>query len=100
MSAVLPYLEITPQRPQWLAEAKGFEPPSCRNRVLPIPYTRRAFPRFSAEHRHTAAHRLRPHRLVAAAHELLAICVGLSLDGAPLKERADPRNDLPLFLGP
>jgi hypothetical protein len=26
MSAVLPHLEITPQRPDWLAGAPGFEP--------------------------------------------------------------------------
>src|SRR6266436_4284305 len=44
MSAVLPHLEITPQRPHWLAGARGFEPPSCRNCVLPTPCTRRRLP--------------------------------------------------------
>src|SRR5258708_39576529 len=44
MSAVLPHLEITPQRPDWLAGAPGFEPPSCRNCVLPTPCTRRRLP--------------------------------------------------------
>ena len=60
----------------------------------------RALPHIKAEHRHAAAHRLRPHCLVAAAHELLPASVGLTLDGAPLKKRAHPRNDLPLLLRP
>jgi hypothetical protein len=34
------------------------------------------------------------------AHELLAVRVGLLLDGAPLKKRAYLRNDLPVFFGP
>ena len=59
-----------------------------------------ALPYIKAEHRHAAAHRLRPHRLVAPAHELLPAGAGLPLDGAPLKKRPHPRNDLPLLLGP
>jgi hypothetical protein len=39
-----PHLEITPQRPDWLAGARGFKPPSCRNCVLPTPCTRRRLP--------------------------------------------------------
>src|SRR5258708_15155832 len=31
-------------RPHWLAGARGFEPPSCRNCVLPTPCTRRRLP--------------------------------------------------------
>src|SRR6266481_6993881 len=41
MSAVLTQPETTAQRPDWLAGARGFEPPSCRNCVLPTPCTLR-----------------------------------------------------------
>jgi hypothetical protein len=55
---------------------------------------------MEAEHRHAAAHGLRAHRLVALAHELLAVRAGLPLDGEPLKKRAYPRNELAVFFGP
>jgi hypothetical protein len=42
-----------------------------------------ALPHIEAEHRHAAAHGLRAHGLVAAAWELLAVCVGVALDRAP-----------------
>jgi hypothetical protein len=45
-------------------------------------------PHIEAEHRHAAADGLRAHGLVAPAWELLALCVGVALDGAPLQERA------------
>src|SRR5260370_31201412 len=49
MSAVLPHLEITPQRPDWLAGAPGFEPGNggIKIQVVRIIY-QRAF-RKSAE---------------------------------------------------
>src|SRR5258706_11245486 len=59
-----------------------------------------ALPHIEAEHRHAAAHGLRAHGLVAAAWELLAVCVGVPLDCAPLEERAHARNDVPVLLGP
>jgi len=59
-----------------------------------------ALPDIEAEHRHAAAHGLRAHGLVAAAWELLAVCVGVPLDCAPLEERAHARNDVPVLLGP
>src|SRR5258705_9901559 len=59
-----------------------------------------ALPHVEAEHRHAAAHGLRAYGLVAAAWELLAVCVGVALDRAPLEERAHARNDLPVLLGP
>ena len=49
-----------------------------------------ALAHIETEHRHAAAHRLGAYRLVAAAHKLLAGCVGLLLDGAPLQERSHP----------
>jgi len=60
----------------------------------------RALPHVEAEHRHAAAHRLRAHGLVAPAWELLAVCVGVALDRAPLEERAHAGNDLPVLLSP
>src|SRR5258708_18699421 len=59
-----------------------------------------ALPHVEAEHRHAAAHGLRAHGLVATAHELLADCVGVTLDCAALEKRAHAGNDLPVLLGP
>jgi hypothetical protein len=42
---------------------------------------------------------LRAHGFVDAAWELLAVCVGVPLDCAPLEERAHAGNDLPVLLG-
>jgi hypothetical protein len=58
----------------------------------------RALPHIEAEHRHASAHGLRAHGLAAAAHELLAACVGVPLDGAPLQERAHAGNDLAVLV--
>jgi hypothetical protein len=54
-------------------------------------------PHLEAEHRHAAAHGLRAHRLVALAHELLAVRADLQLDGAPLKKWAYLSNDVTVF---
>ena len=51
-----------------------------------------ALAHVEAEHRHAPAHRLRPHRLVAAAHELLTAGIGLPLLGPPFKIRAHARK--------
>src|SRR5712671_3287420 len=45
-SAVLPHLEITPQRPDWLAGAPGFEP---GNGGIKLPY-RLARPQSAPDH--------------------------------------------------
>jgi hypothetical protein len=77
--------------------------PACRETQQLGPQVSKpwcALPNIEAEHRHTAAHGLRVHGLVAAADELLAACVGLPLDCAALKEWAHARNDLPVLLGP
>src|SRR5260221_6855358 len=55
-----------------------------------------ALPDIEAEHRHASAHGLRAHGLVAAADELLADCVGVTLDCAALGELAHAGNDLPV----
>src|SRR6266849_5389662 len=44
MSAVLTPPETPALRQHWLAGARGFEPPSCRNCVLPTPCTGRRLP--------------------------------------------------------
>ena len=41
-----------------------------------------ALPHIEAEHRHASAHGLRAHGLVAAAHELLAGCVGVCTENS------------------
>jgi len=53
-------------------------------------------PHIEAEHRHAAAHGLRAHGLVAAAWELLAVCVGVALDRTPLEhEHREPLDLAP-----
>src|SRR6266478_5515 len=55
-----------------------------------------ALPDIEAEHRHAAAHGLRAHGLVAAAWELLAVCVGVALDRTPLEhEHREPLDLAP-----
>src|SRR6266852_8941849 len=44
MSAVLPHLEITPQRPHWLAGAPGFEPGNGGIKIRKRPLICKGFP--------------------------------------------------------
>src|SRR5260370_41902472 len=44
MSAVLPHLEITPRRPDWLAGAPGFEPGNGGIKIRKTPLICKGFP--------------------------------------------------------